>query len=102
MSTSLATLLVLSFHDMSTMDDHNKLRSQLCDISDQACKEVFSMLADNALDDLLTETEIQTILDICDKYYESYIQDPLLPMYKYTLTENEYTRCLHEMRCYLY
>lgn len=102
LAASLASLMVVSFYDRSTKADHDRLFSQLLEISNHTCNEVLGVLKTLGLHDLLTENEIRAMLNIIERHYKSYIRDPLKPMYKYALTDNEYSRCLNEMRCYLY
>lgn len=88
---TLAALLVVSFYDTSTADDRDRLVAQLHDIFESTWAELLKCLKELGLENELDEGASQAI----EKHMEevkSYVSDPLWPMYKYPLSDNEIAR----------
>ncbi len=96
-----ATLFALSFHDLSTQDNHLQLIGQIKHVSQETQKLLWKQIEHYKLTELITSEEIQSIFETFETRSEFYVHQPLWPMYKFPLTENEYTRYLCRMKLYL-
>jgi hypothetical protein len=94
----LTTFVALSFYDTSTKSDHEELISQLDQINETLFRETNQILGRYELLSLISRQDVEKIFA---RPYEDilyYVNDPLWPMFKYPLTENERTRVINKVR----
>lgn len=94
----LVTLLGLSFYDTSTKDDHRMLRSQLGEAARLIKTEIAEILGRFELADLVSEDDLEKAFEGPMRDLDDYVADPLWPMFKYPLTENERVRLVNKIR----
>jgi hypothetical protein len=95
--TVLATFLALSFYDTSLPEDHDRLFSQFHDECIEVKTKVSRILSDRAIESLVTPDDLDRILILYEERFRSYVDDPLWPMFKFPLTQNEESRLAAKM-----
>lgn len=98
MHALLTTFVALSFYDTSTQTDHEILISQLNQVSGTLGGEISQILARNKLFSLVNEQDVKKIFAGAFEDVRPYVDDPLWPMFKYPMTENEQTRLISRIR----
>jgi len=88
----LATLLALSFCDISTAEDHEVLLSQFRDQCLETQSGVNTMLADRGLSSFVTSEDVRGVFALYERIFRRYIDDPLWPAFKFPWTTNEQAR----------
>jgi hypothetical protein len=90
---ALATFLALSFCDTSTADDHERLCEQARAIGAQFERRLNAAVADWKFSSLVTPEDTRRIVDrYCVEQFRGYVDDPLCPTCKFSLTANETAR----------
>lgn len=89
MDSMLATLLALSFCDISTSQDHDRLCRQIHELSVKAQSQINTMLHDRGLGTLITQKDVNDIFLSCEQKLRPYVDDPLWPALKFPLSRNE-------------
>lgn len=87
--TVLATLLVLSFCDTSTTEDHELLIRQFQHCSHDLQAYVNSMLATHALTSLVAPEDVEHAFRVYETAFRGYVDDPLCPALKFPWTRDE-------------
>jgi len=100
--TALATLVSLSFYDTSTSEDHNKLIAQLQEISDELQSNVGCLLGKSEYRGLVQPALVSKVFDQVLRQNLYRVKDPLWPMFKFALTENEEQRVLNTAKLMLF
>ena len=98
MHNLLTTFVALSFYDTSTQADHEELTSQLNTVCETLTGEICQILERHQLLSLVSREDIEKIFARPQKDIRRYVDDPLWPMFKYPLTENEQTRLINKIR----
>jgi hypothetical protein len=96
--TVLATLLGLSFCDISTPEDHDALSAQFHSVGAEVQCQVNTMLAEHGLEELVTPDDVLRIFGIYDRLFHGYVDDPLWPTFKFPWTVNERTRLANMLK----
>ena len=98
MHALLTTFMALSFYDTSTQTDHETLISQLHHASETLGREISQILERHRLSSLVSQQDVRKIFARPHEDIQRYVDDPLWPMFKYPMTENEQTRLINEIR----
>lgn len=98
MHALLTTFVALSFYDTSTEADHETLISQLHHASEILGREISEILERHQLSSLVSQQDVRKIFARPPEDIRRYVDDPLWPMFKYPMTENEQTRLINEIR----
>jgi len=96
--TVLATFLALSFWDVSTSEDHDLLASQFHSVCTTLESQVNAMLADRRLSTFVRPQDVEGVFRSYERGFRSYIDDPLWPVFKFPLTENEKLRLANTLK----
>jgi hypothetical protein len=95
---ALATLIALSFCDISTPQDHDLLLSQLHKLCAQLQSQVDVRLSERGLNSLVVADDVERAFSLCERIFREYLDDPLWPTFKFPLTENEEARLANTLR----
>jgi hypothetical protein len=98
MDTTLAVFLALSFCNISTQEDHERLLSQYHTRSSHLESQVDTMLAARQLDGFISPQEVRTRFGSYEEMFASYVHDPLWPTLKYPLTNHEETLITNKLK----
>ncbi len=98
LDTVLATLLALSFCDLSTMEDHNVLLSQFHRCSVDMHSQVDTMLNSRGLNSMVTVEDIDHVFEMYERIFHRYVGDPLWPAFKFPLSDNEEAKLAGEVK----
>lgn len=96
--TVLATFLALCFCDISTPEDHGVLFSQFREQCAQVQAQVNAMLRDRALDAFVTTEDVSRAVNLYERIFRRYIDDPLWPAFKFPFTASEQARLGSRMK----
>jgi len=97
-NTVLATFLALSFCDISTPADHQVLFSQFHKCCADVQSQVNAMLNDQGLGSLATPEDVNRVVQLYERIFRRYVDDPLWPVFKFPWTMNEQTRLASRLR----
>ena len=95
--TVLSTFLALSFCDISTVEDHDVLFSQIHKLCEELQSELNTMLSERGLNSLVTPNDVEGVFRMYERKFRRYIDDPLWPAFKFPLTANERTRLRNKL-----
>jgi hypothetical protein len=87
--TVLATLLALSFCDISTPEDHDALALQFRKCWAEVQSQVNRMLNERGLTGFVTHQDVEAVFGPYERIIRRYIDDPLWALFKFPLTANE-------------
>lgn len=93
--STLTTFLLLSFYDTSTQDDHTMLLSQLREISMGLEREACTILKQEGCAEIVDQSKVSHAFEAVNQSIGRHVADPLCPMFKFPLTDNEKTRLIH-------
>lgn len=96
--TVLSTFLALSFCDISTPADHELLFSQFHKCCADVQSQVNAMLNDQGLGSLATPEDVNRVVQLYERIFRRYVDDPLWPAFKFPWTMNEQTRLAGRLR----
>ncbi|MBN2312928.1 MAG: hypothetical protein JXM79_03295 [Sedimentisphaerales bacterium] len=96
--TVLATFLALSFYDISTEEDHDRLFSQICTLCAEFQTLTNAMINERKLGELVTPADVERLFTRYKERFQQYIDDPLWAPFKFPLTENEITRLRNKLK----
>lgn len=94
----LATLLALSFCDISTSEDHDLLRDQYQDFAADLESQINVLLIQYELTTLVSRDDVATTFAKQKHIFESYVEDALWPTFKFSWTANEQTRLTNKLK----
>ncbi len=95
---ALTTFLALSFYDISTPRDHERLCTQISKLSKRLQSQINNMLCAHTIDSLVTPEDVNGIFHRCYKQeFRRYVDDPLCPAFKFPLTANEEVRLINKL-----
>ena len=94
----LATFLALSFCDISTAEDHDLLFSQIQKLCAEFQTQTNRMLTERGLSEIVEPNDVERLFSRYKQRFQSYINDPLWPAFKFPLTSNEQTRLRNELK----
>ena len=97
LQTTLATLLALSFCDISTAQDHQLLISQVGKTTISFQSQVNAMLRERGLGDFIAPGDVESVCRHFVALFERHVRDPIVPMFKYPLSKNEASRLEHKL-----
>lgn len=97
-SSLLATLLGLSFCDISTQEDHDTLLSQFQECAAEVQSQISTMLSARGLHTLATMEDVEGIFHLYEELFRRYVNDPLWPAFKFPWTRIERAKLLAKMR----
>jgi hypothetical protein len=97
-NTVLATFLALSFCDISTVQDHQKLLDQIHTLSEQSQSQIDNLFTEQGLDVLMSPDDVQAIFSEYEQMFRDYVYDPLWPASKFPLTPDEQTRVFNKLK----
>ncbi|MBP7049882.1 MAG: hypothetical protein KBE65_02600 [Phycisphaerae bacterium] len=100
-STVLATFLALSFCDLSTAEDHDKLLSQFCRCSADLKSQMDAMLRDRRLGSLVTPDDVDRVIGLYERIFHRYVDDPLWPTFKFPWTTDEEARLASRLKLHV-
>lgn len=96
---TLVTFLALSFHDISTPQDHELLCRQMGQLAAKLQTRLNTKLRAYAMHMLVTPNDVQRIFQqYCEKEFRSYLDDPLCPTFKFPLSANETVRLTNKLK----
>jgi hypothetical protein len=95
---TLATLLALSFCDMSTPEDHHTLGNQYRDLAADLSSQLTALLNQYELTALIGPGDLTKTFAEQEGIFQGYVEDPLWPTFKFPLTANEQTRLAHKLK----
>ncbi len=96
----LATLITLSFYDYSSEDDHQLLLNQIRIVEERMVDDIMSILEKYEMGNLVSDEQFGRMLDRVMGWSVDYIENPLWPMFKYPLSENEEERLYCTLRTF--
>ncbi|MHC4521211.1 MAG: hypothetical protein ACYTAS_21665, partial [Planctomycetota bacterium] len=95
--TVLATLLALSFCDVSTPGDHEELRAQFHTLASHLKFQVNTRLDMHELGALVGPQDVEEAFAEQEHIFQTYVDDPLWPPFKFPLTANEQIRLANKL-----
>jgi len=98
MDTVLATFLALSFCDISTADDHDRLCSQFHNCAGELQSHVNAMLGQRGLASLVGAEDVKGVFAQYERTFRRYVDDPLWPPFKFPWTRSEQSRLTANLR----
>jgi hypothetical protein len=95
---ALTTFLALAFYDSSTALDHQVLNDQMDALAARFQSWVNDRLRLYAIHTLVTPEDVDSIFHKhCVQEFRSYVEDPLCPAFKFSLTTNEELRLTNKL-----